>query len=111
MADVVIKETYPDGSVLAEWPRYGPFTPLAIEAARQGVAFREIAGNRTATLVSAVGPAEWQPPAKAVVLFSQPIPTKPGQRRWAIATPVADLHTTLKRMADAGLTVEHVFDF
>jgi hypothetical protein len=111
MEGVTIKQTYPDGSVLAEWPRYGPFTPLAIEAARQGVAFREIAGNRTATLISAVGPADWQPTGKAVSLFSQPIPTKPGQCRWAIATPVANLHTTLKRMADDGLTVEHVFDF
>ena len=111
MEGVTIKQTYPDGSVLAEWPRYGPFTPLAIETARQGVAFREIAGNRTAVLISAVGPADWQPTGKAVSLFSQPIPTKPGQCRWAIATPVANLHTTLKRMADDGLTVEHVFDF
>ena len=111
MAGVTIKQTYPDGSVLAEWPRYGPFTPLAVEAARQGIAFREIAGNRTAILVSAVGPATWEPAGKAVSLFSQSIPTKPGQRRWAIATPVAELHTTLKRIADAGLTVEHVFDF
>ncbi len=108
---VTIQKTYPDGSVLAEWPRYGPFTPLAIEAARQGVGFREIAGNRAAILISAVGPAQWVPTGEMTALFSQPIPTEPGRSRWAIATPVSALHTTLRRMQTDQVTVEHVFDF
>jgi hypothetical protein len=111
MDGVTIKKSYLDGSVLAEWPRYGPFTPLAIEAAHQDIAFREIAGNRSAILISAVGPADWVPTGEMVALFSQPIPTQPGQRRWAIATPVSALHTTLRRMNVDHVTVEHVFDF
>lgn len=109
--DVTVTQTFADGSVLAQWPRYAPFTPLAIEAARQGIAFREIAGNSTAVLVSAVGPTVSPPSGQARVLFSQSIPTKPGLRRWAVATQVSELHKTLSKMEADGLSVEHVFDF
>lgn len=109
--DATVIQTFADGSVLAEWPRYAAFTPLAIEAARQGIAFRAIAGNRTAVLVSAVGPSDSISPGQAKILFSQSIPTKPGLRRWAVATQVSELHNTLRQMESDGLNVEHVFDF
>jgi len=51
------------------------------------------------------------PTGEMTALFSQPIPTEPGRSRWAIATPVSALHTTLRRMQTDQVTVEHVFDF
>jgi hypothetical protein len=110
--EVKILNALPDGSILATLPRYAPFTPIALEFARQGVRFQEIAGNRTAVLISVIGPSDWQfPSQQCKLLFRQPIPTKQGQSRWVLATRVPSLHQALRELVEAGATVEHVFDF
>lgn len=103
-----------EGPVLVMLPRYAPFTPLAQELAKAGVIFEEIAGNRTAILITALGSSDWHStasPGSARVLFSQPLVTKPGQSRWAIATPVGVLHEVLRDLESEGLKIEHVFDY
>lgn len=110
--EVKVVNTLPDGSPQALLPRYAPFTPLAMTYARQGIEFKEIAGNRSAVLVTAVGASQWKPSSRSFQwLFSQDIPTRPGQSRWAVATPVASLSQTLRELEGASLQVEHVFDF
>lgn len=104
----------PDGPVLAMLPRYTPFTPLAQELAKAGVPFQEIAGNRSAILITALGASDWYPAANtgsSRVLFSQPLVTKPGQSRWVLVSLVGSLHQALRDLKDSGLHVEHVFDY
>ena len=107
-----VLSTLPDGSTLATLPRYTPFTILAINLAKQGVKFVEIAGNRSAILITATGPSNWCPESPSFrLLFSQTVPSKPGQNRWALATPVASLNQTLGELSAGGMIVEHVFDY
>lgn len=110
--DFKLLATLPDGSTLGTLPRYTPFTPLAIGLVKQGVRFQEIAGNRTAILITALGSSDRKPGAPDLtVLFGQPLPTKPGESRWAMAAPVKSLHDVLRELEEQGLMVEHVFDY
>lgn len=90
-------------------PRYDPFTLYASGLAARGAAFREIAGNRSDIVVSAIVPDAWQEAAR--VLFSQPILTRPGQKRVVLVVPVARLSETLNRLAATHARLEHVYDF
>lgn len=101
-----------DGSALVTLPRYAPFTAAAATLAARGVTFREIAGNHGLVLVSALGPAGGAPPAAGVTrLFSQPILTRPGRERVALATPVGSLAALLRALPAAGYELEHVYDY
>jgi hypothetical protein len=110
--DFKVLSTLPNGSTLATLPRYTPFTALAIGLAKQGIRFQEVAGNRTAILITALGSSDRKPTGSDLtLLFSQPLPTKPGESRWAVATPVKSLHDVLRELEEQGLVVEHVFDY
>ena len=86
-------------------PRYEAFMTSASGLAKQGIGFREIAGNRGDILVSVIVPA----PSRAhYVILRQPILTQPGKERLLIAVPVAQLAETLRQYDGA---VEHVFDY
>jgi hypothetical protein len=90
---------------LHELPRYEAFMKSATALAKQGVEFREIAGNRGDILVSVIVPVA----SKADhVIFRQPIITEEGRERLLLSVPVTRLSETLRRY-DA--SVEHVFDF
>jgi hypothetical protein len=109
--DVVVLQTA-GPQVLATIPRYEGFTTYARWLAANRIDFREIAGNDGDVLVSLIAPAAWQPAAGSRVLFEQPMLTTPGRKRSVVALPVAQLGGLL-RAADrqAGLQVEHVYDF
>jgi hypothetical protein len=102
---------YSDGSILITVPRYDAFMHHAAALARCGVEFREIAGNRSVILVSALTPIAWRPPAGNSVLFTQPILTKRGVERVALVVPITSLTATLNALEQAGAELEHVFDF
>lgn len=110
-------ETAADGSELWLLPRYDPFTRAALEAAHCGSEFREIAGNRSVILVSALSPLSAPPAQGATVLFSQPIltqaatPTQLGRVRRAYVVPVGSLGSVLRAIEAGGGTVEHIFDY
>jgi len=101
----------PDGTVLALLPRYEGYSASAVEIARCGAAFREIAGNRSIILVSAIGRHDDPHPAGVRLLFQQPILTQPGRQRRAYLVPVPALGATLNALASDGLAIEHVFDY
>jgi len=109
-ADVKVLETFPDGAVLAQLPRYQAFTRASAVLAKAGVSFLEIAGNRGPILVSAVVP-EWYEPIGVNVLFEQPIMTEPSRRRIALTVSVLQLSETLRRMDDPQIQLEHIYDF
>lgn len=100
-----------DGRVVATVPRYEGFTGASRWLASQGVEFIEVAGNRGEILVSELAPAAWRP-ARGRVLFEQPILTRPGWKRVAMALPVGELASELRDAAQRGdRRIEHIYDF
>lgn len=98
--------------VLATIPRYEGFTTYSRWLAAQGIDFREIAGNDGEIVVSLLGATGQPLPASTRRLFTQPLITQPGRERVVLAVPVARLGTLLRELdAQAGVTVEHVYDF
>ncbi|GAB2556278.1 hypothetical protein [Rhodanobacter koreensis] len=101
-----------DGSVLATVPRYQAFTDYALVLANQGVRVTEVAGNRGPILVSLIVPTSWSPHVSlGSVLFTQPVLTRPGRRRLVLTPPVGSLTALLRAAQDAGLLVEHIYDY
>jgi len=94
-----------DRGNLRSLPRYEAFMTSALALARQGVNFREIAGNRGDILISVIVPMGT---SADHVILRQPILTEPGRERLLIAIPVAQLGDALRRYDRA---VEHVFDY
>jgi len=45
------------------------------------------------------------------VIFTQVVPTKPGLKRIAVATPIPHFTDTLRELTQDHATIEHVFDF
>jgi hypothetical protein len=89
-------------------PRYDKFMVYAASLAAKGANFREIAGNQSPILVSAIVPDAWQSDA---VLFEQQILTKPHTKRVVLQVPVASLAPMLNRLAADGARLEHVYDY
>jgi hypothetical protein len=107
-----ILKKYPDGSAMILVPREQPFTPEAVELAAEGLQIREVSGHTSAILLSAFVPVDWQensPDAK--VVFTQIVPTRPGIKRVAVATPIPHLADTLRQLAQQHAMIEHMFDF
>ncbi|GAB3990835.1 hypothetical protein GCM10028807_18890 [Spirosoma daeguense] len=105
-------QTYPDSSALLLLPRYEAFHPAASALVRQGVTFREIAGNNSALLMTILSPENWQPNLPGFrVVFTQPIVTKPGQKRVALVTTVGQLDETIRYVEAEHVTIEHVYDY
>jgi hypothetical protein len=101
-----------DGSVLVLIPRYEAFKLNAANLAKQGASFIEIAGNRSIILVSLLVPAAWQPQEQdGRILFTQPVLTRPGEKRVALVVPVAGLAAMLNHVAAQGDTLEHIYDY
>ncbi len=106
----VVKRVGPHAFVV-DAPRYQPFTPAAIQLARENVTFVEIAGNSSITL-SVLAPkpvAGHQYPAQK--LFSMPILTRPEWQRLVLRCDVAGLADMLNQAQKDGLVIEHVYDY
>ena len=112
LTEIKVLRTLPDGKMLITVPRYDAFMRYAVTLAGRGVAFSEIAGNRSIILLSAQVSSEWQPDAGgARLLFSQPIITQPGRKRVALVVSVASLASSLNALREHGFQVEHVYDY
>ena len=111
VAELKVLRRYPDGSALLTVPRYEAFKVYATALAKHGAQFREIAGNRSVILVSALVPAHWQPEKDDRVLFTQPVLTRPAEKRVALVVPVASLASVINRLNAPELRLEHVYDY
>ncbi len=99
-------------AVLVSVPRYRAFMAYAQALAEQGLAFREIAGNRGPIVASVIERSDAAPPrAPLRAIFVQPILTQPGWERRVIALPVADLAPQLRRWRAADVQIEHLYDY
>jgi hypothetical protein len=100
-----------EDEALLSLPRYQDFMAPAIALANCGAEFKEIAGNRSVILVSALGPLGQAQPSDTEVMIRQPIITQPGKEREVLVIPVAKLASVLRGLRAQGLTLEHIFDY
>lgn len=107
-----VLEKYPDGSALVLLPRYAAFADTSSRLAREGVSFREVAGNQGSVVLSILAPSsERFAVAVNQVILTQPILTERPLMRFVIAVPIRELGHALKVFSSAPFTLEHVFDF
>jgi hypothetical protein len=96
---------------LLSLPRYQDFMAPAMALALCGAEFKEIAGNRSVILVSALGPLGQAQPSGTAVMIRQPIITQPGKEREVLVIPLPRLASVLRGLSAQGLTLEHIFDY
>ena len=89
-------------------PAFSTIVPALL---RQGVRFREIAGNGEIFL-TVRAPRTWAfglGPGRLVL--AEPILTDPSRQRAGIATPVSSLHTVLAGLERSGATLEQLYAY
>jgi len=98
-------------SYIVTLPRYEAFTQVVVALAKQGVRFRDVAGNDE-ILLTAIAPGAWDDRlGTAELLFSESLLTNPAARRIAVRAPVASLHLILADLPSRGVTIEHLYDY
>jgi hypothetical protein len=98
-------------SAIVTIPRHDAFTPIVAALVKQGVQFREFAGNDE-ILVTAMAPSALDVQlATGQVLLKEPLLTNPGATRIALKAPVASLRAVLNELAARGATLERIFDY
>lgn len=109
---MVLSEPRP-GLVIVEVPRYAQFTELTAKLARSDVGLIEIAGNDDIFL-SAIVPAGGASAAvdgHAQRLFSLRTNGHAGAERVGLTVKVTELLALVRRIEEAGGTLEHVYDY
>ncbi|MGV3612163.1 MAG: hypothetical protein ACO1N0_14485 [Fluviicola sp.] len=107
-----IVEILKDGTGILRVPRYTAFKTAAEKIARQNCSFIEIAGNKSAIMVTIIAPKNTRIyNRKSRTLFTQSISNDPSMKRIALVTPVKNLSEMLRYFEQRGLTVEHIFDY
>ncbi|QDT99248.1 hypothetical protein [Gimesia aquarii] len=100
------------GDTIVRVPRYAEFTPAAVQLAKAGLSFKEIAGNNSAILLTVLTPQEYKFKDETVqVIFEQLITTKENQKRVAVVTTVPHLSALLVQLVDNNITIEHIYDY
>jgi hypothetical protein len=105
-----VKSAGPRAYIL-KLPRNEAFTELVPALTRQGVRFRNIAGNEEIFL-TVRAPRTWAfglGPGRLVL--ADPILTDRSLQRVGIAAPVPALHTVLSGLERSGATLEHLYDY
>jgi hypothetical protein len=102
----------PADTVLVTVPRYRAFMSYAQALADQGLAFREIAGNRGVIVASTIERSDAPRPAPPLrQIFVQPILTQRGWERRVVAVPVTELAAQLRRWKASSVQLEHLYDY
>lgn len=107
---ISIVERRADGSAVIETPRYRAFTDILLGLAARGRDVIEIAGQQE-IFVTAIAPDAWTPPAPAQSLFAAPLQARAGYARRGLVLPVPALAGFMREAAQAGVAVEHVYDY
>ena len=92
-------------------PRHEAFTPIVIGLVKQGVRFRELAGNDEILLTAMAPSALDVRLATAEILLKEPLLTNPGATRIAAKAPVASLRAVLTELTTRGATIERIYDY
>ncbi len=99
------------GAWIVRLPRYEAFTELVPALVRQGVRFRDIAGNDELFLTVRERRELAYDLGAGRVVLSEPILTEPGVQRLGVVAPVAALHVILPGLLARGATIEHLYDY
>lgn len=92
-------------------PRYEAFTQVVTGLVKQGVRFRDFAGN-DAILLTAIAPRAWDYRlGTGALLFSEEILTNPAAKRIVVKAPVPSLHVLLADLTSHGVAIEHLYDY
>lgn len=91
-------------------PRYQAFTEKLPKMIEGGDKFIEIAGNKT-ILMTVIAPRGWTYATPEKILYEWPVLTEEKLKRVALEVPVEQLDQLLPRLADDGVTVDHIFDY
>jgi hypothetical protein len=109
---IKVEKVFSDSSALLILPRYQAFKTAVSELTAENISFKEIAGNKSAVLITALVPSGLALNEKdAKPLFSQDILTKPGLQRLAIVCPVSQLSKTIRWIDAKHLNLEHIYDY
>jgi len=100
-----------DSTILLDLPRYAEFNQAVSLLAKNGIVFKEIAGNTGAIMLTVLTSKPLNIPGNYKVLFTQPIVTKPGLNRIALVTTVGNLSNTVKQFLADKMIIEHVYDY
>src|SRR5215467_113800 len=104
-------KTVGDRAYIVTIPRLEAFTPIVVGLTKQGVRFREFAGNDE-ILLTAIAPSALEfRLTRGDLLLYEPLLTNPGATRIAVRTPVESLHTVLADLASKGITLERLYDY
>jgi hypothetical protein len=97
---------------LVSFPRYAPFTDIALRMAESsGARFVEIAGNRS-VLVTVASPREVRTQIRgAREIFRTDMLAGNGGSRVGIAVPVDGLLDLVRELKQQGQWVEHIYDY
>ena len=107
-----VKEVGPQ-SYIVVIPRYQEFTDLAVQLAKRGVRFVQIAGNDE-IMLTVVAPKNWiydLPAEEGSVLFTEDFLTQSDAKRFAFECPVRSLHSALQHFSARGIKIEHIYDY
>jgi hypothetical protein len=104
-------KTLGEDSYIVTLPRFEAFTPMVVALAKQGVRFREFAGNDE-ILLTAMAPSalEFRLAAGDLLLY-EPLLTNAGATRIAVKVPVESLREALAELASRGITLERIYDY
>jgi len=105
------RQALPNGTILADLPRYAEFNPAVCKLAEKGISFNEIAGNKGAIMLTVLARQPLTANRNFKILFTQPIVTKPGLSRIALVTTVSTLSSTVKLLLGNKLKIEHIYDY
>jgi hypothetical protein len=100
-----------DRSYVIAMPRRDAFTPLVAELVKQGVRFREIAGNDE-ILLTVIAPSALDFRLETgEILAKEPLLTNPAAQRIAVKAPVRSLNGVVADLGRNGLTIERLYDY
>lgn len=109
---IEVIEILTDGTGILRVPRYTAFKSAAERIADQSSSFIEIAGNKSAIMVTVIAPRNTRIyNRKTRTLFTQTISNDSSLKRIALVTPVKHLSEILRYFKQRDLKVEHIFDY
>lgn len=107
----LIKVLSPEATLIT-LPRYAAFNPSLCALIKAGARIIEIAGNRSAILLTVVVPQNWEAPQQySKAIFRQTIATHKTLERVALVVLVANLSALVLELEQKGIEIEHIFDY
>jgi hypothetical protein len=111
-SSIEVIQNFADSAFLISTPRYTPFTSAASKIALEGVNIIEVAGNKSAILISVIADSDKQIDKDLTrKLFSQSLDSDKKLSRIVLVTPINNLASFIRSCNKKKIKIEHIFDF